>query len=131
MPVAFRRPQVGLPLNGTAPDGSPASGPTSTPTVAAPLRSEWTTAAIALDRHNADHPHDVVALQSGHLMDFYRASSRGLRDRIARVLPKWSAETPGYSILLGMHAFGLEETGDFGRAEEAGRRALDLQPLDC
>ena len=95
------------------------------------LKGEWTAAAIALDRHNADHPHDIVALQSGHLMDFYRASSRGLRDRIARVLPKWSAETPGYSILLGMHAFGLEETGDFGRAEEAGRRALDLQPLDC
>ncbi|MER9404350.1 tetratricopeptide repeat protein [Mesorhizobium caraganae] len=95
------------------------------------LKGEWTTAAIALDRHNADYPRDIVALQSGHLMDFYRASSRGLRDRIARVLPKWSAETPGYSILLGMHAFGLEETGDFGRAEEAGRRALDLQPLDC
>ena len=37
----------------------------------------------------------------------------------------------GYSILLGMHAFGLEETGDYGRAEEGGRRALDLQPLDC
>lgn len=95
------------------------------------LDGEWTAAATALDRHNADHPHDMVALQSGHLMDFYRANGRSLRDRIARVLPKWSAETPGYSILLGMHAFGLEETGDYGRAEEAGRRALDLQPLDC
>ncbi|MHA6688254.1 tetratricopeptide repeat protein [Mesorhizobium sp. A556] len=95
------------------------------------LEGQWTAAATALDRHNADHPRDIVALQSGHLMDFYRAGSRSLRDRIARVLPQWSAETPGYSILLGMHAFGLEETGDYGRAEEAGRRALDLQPLDC
>jgi tetratricopeptide (TPR) repeat protein len=95
------------------------------------LEGEWTRAATELDRHNADYPHDIVALQSGHLMDFYRANARGLRDRIARVLPKWSANTPGHSILLGMHAFGLEETGDYDRAEDTGRRALDLQPLDC
>jgi hypothetical protein len=55
------------------------------------LEGEWTAAAIALDRHNADHPHDLVALQSGQLMDFYRANAKGLRDRMARVRPKWSA----------------------------------------
>ncbi len=95
------------------------------------LDGEWSAAATALDRHNADHPRDIVALQSGHLMDFYRASARGLRDRIARVLPQWSPDVPGYPVLLGMHAFGLEETGDYARAEDTGRRALDLQPLDC
>ena len=95
------------------------------------LAGQWTHAATALDRHNADHPRDIVALQSGHLMDFYRANARSLRDRIARVLPQWSADVPGRSILLGMHAFGLEETGDYGRAEEAGREAIHLQPLDC
>lgn len=95
------------------------------------LAGQWTAAAGALDRHNAYYPHDIVALQSGHLMDFYRASARNLRDRIARVLPKWSADMPGYSILLGMHSFGLEETGDYARAEDAGRCAVDMQPLDC
>ncbi|WEX74529.1 tetratricopeptide repeat protein [Sinorhizobium numidicum] len=95
------------------------------------LTGQWTAAAEALDRHNAHYPHDIVALQSGHLMDFYRASARNLRDRIARVLPKWSADMPGYSILLGLQSFGLEETGDYVRAEDAGRRAVDLQPLDC
>src|SRR3546814_17887930 len=29
-----------------------------------------------------------------------------------------------------MHAFGLEETNLYGRAEEAGRRALALNPRD-
>ena len=64
-------------------------------------------------------------------MDFFRANARELRDRIARVLPKWSPEMPGYSILLGMYAFGLEECGDYARAEDAGRRAVAIQPLDC
>ncbi len=95
------------------------------------LKGQWTAAAVALDRHNALYPRDIVALQSGHLMDFFRGNARELRDRIARVLPKWSTDMPGYSILLGMHAFGLEETGDYARAEESGRRAVELQPLDC
>src|SRR5918992_2105298 len=89
------------------------------------LAGEWTAAAQTLDWHTMRFPHDLVALQSGHLMDFYRANARDLRDRIARVLPKWSPEMPGYSILLGMYAFGLEECGDYARADEQGRRALD------
>lgn len=95
------------------------------------LAGEWTAAAVALDHHNVRYPHDLVALQVGHLMDFYRAHTRNLRDRIARVLPKWSSDIPGYSILLGMHAFGLEESGAYAHAEETGRQALDTEPLDC
>ena len=95
------------------------------------LDGHWSVAAQALDRLNACHPHDLLALQAGHLVDFYRASARELRDRIARVLPRWSADIPGHSILLGMYAFGLEECGDYARAEDCGRRALDEQPLDC
>ncbi|KAA0011962.1 tetratricopeptide repeat protein [Billgrantia pellis] len=94
-------------------------------------RGEWTAAACALDRHNLRYPHDFLALQAGHLTDFYRANARDLRDRIARVLPQWSSDMPGHSVLLGMYAFGLEETGAYARAEEAGRQALDGEPLDC
>jgi tetratricopeptide (TPR) repeat protein len=95
------------------------------------LDGNWTAAALALGRHNARYPHDLVALQAGHSMDFFRANARELRDRIARVLPKWSPELPGHSILLGMYAFGLEECGDYARAEDEGRRAVAIQPLDC
>jgi tetratricopeptide (TPR) repeat protein len=94
------------------------------------LDGNWTKAAIVLGWHNARYPHDILALQSGHLIDFYRANARELRDRIARVLPRWSPGMPGYSILLGMYAFGLEECGDYVRAEEHGRRALSIQPHD-
>lgn len=95
------------------------------------LAGEWSAAGLALDYHNLRYPRDLLALQAGHLVDFYRANARNLRDRLARVLPQWSLDTPGRSIALGMYAFGLEETGDYARAEQVGRQALDLQPLDC
>ena len=45
-------------------------------------------------------------------------------------LPKWSPDIPGYSIVLGMHAFGLEETATTaGPKRWAGRPSK--QPLDC
>ncbi|MBX3705998.1 MAG: tetratricopeptide repeat protein [Pseudomonadales bacterium] len=95
------------------------------------LASGWTDAALRLDHHNAEYPCDLFALQAGHLVDFFRAGSRSLRDRIARALPRWSADQPGYAVLLGMYAFGLEETGAYAAAEDAGRHALDRDPRDC
>lgn len=95
------------------------------------LAGNWTAGAIALDRHSMRHPHDIVALQTGHLADFFRANARDLRDRLARVLPRWSADQPGYPVLLGMYAFGLEEAGDHARALDVGQQAVTLQPLDC
>ena len=76
------------------------------------------------------HPRDVVALQQAHLLDFYRGDARNLRDRVARVRHAWSGTLPGYHAVLAMHAFGLEECGDYARAEEIGRAAIDLEPRD-
>ena len=90
----------------------------------------WHAAATAFDAHNVRWPRDLLALQSAHLMDFLRGNARNLRDRIARVLPQWAAGTPGFATLLGLHAFGLEECGDYTLAEQSGRRAVELEPLD-
>ena len=92
---------------------------------------QWSAGARLLERYSSAYPRDFLALQVGHLLDFLRADSRSLRDRIAQALPHWSADMPGHGQLLGMYAFGLEECGDYARAEDCGRRAVTLQPLDA
>ena len=53
-----------------------------------------------------------------------------LRDRIGRVFPAWDQSVPGYHAVLGMYAFGLEETGDYVQAERIGRLSVELEPRD-
>jgi hypothetical protein len=77
-----------------------------------------------------EYPRDLVALQAAHVIDFYLGDSIMLRDRIAAALPYWNPDVPGYGYLLGMHAFGLEETANFERAEDVGRHALALNARD-
>jgi tetratricopeptide (TPR) repeat protein len=78
-----------------------------------------------------DYPRDALALQVAHLCDFLLGQSWMLRDRVARVRPFWDESTPGYGYVLGMHAFGLEEMGDYAAAERAGRTAVELNPADA
>ena len=92
---------------------------------------DWEGFRARLDRLLVEHPRDALALQIGHLSDFYHGDRDNLRNRVARALPAWTAETPGYGFALGMLAFGQEECGDYGRAEESGRRAIDHEPDDC
>ena len=87
----------------------------------------WSAAGRVLEDVSIAYPRDALALQAGHQIDFFRGDSRMLRDRIARVLPVWSKSIPGYHALLGMHAFGLEETGDYAQAEKQGRTAVELR----
>jgi tetratricopeptide (TPR) repeat protein len=92
---------------------------------------QWREAARLLEDLSARFPRDALALQAGHQVDFFTGDSRMLRDRIARALPHWDAAMPGFHAVLGMHAFGLEETGDYAQAERQGLRAVELQPRDA
>ncbi len=94
------------------------------------VQGQWDAAALALDRVLAAHPRDALALQTAHLVDFYRGDALNLRNRVSRVLPHWTADLPGYSYVLGMHAFGLEEMNQYREAEDTGRRALAIEPRD-
>src|SRR5215831_20842518 len=95
------------------------------------VEGDWNASCAAFDAVLVDYPRDAFAIQTAHLMDFYRGDSLNLRTRVSRVLPYWSADVPGYSYILGMQAFGLEECNQYPEAEEIGRRALDLQPKDA
>jgi len=90
----------------------------------------WHAAAAMLEDLSIRYPRDALALQVGHQIDFFTGRSRMLRDRIARAVGSWSNGMPGYHAVLGMYAFGLEECGDYTRAEKLGCRAVELQPRD-
>ena len=92
---------------------------------------DWEGHRAELDRLLAEYPRDLLALQVGHLADFFHSDRDNLRGRVARALPAWSREDSGYGFLLGMQAFGLEECGAYDAAEEAGRRAIELEVDDC
>ena len=90
----------------------------------------WHDAARMLEDITIEFPLDMVALQTGHQIDFFTGNARMLRDRIGRAMPSWQSGMPGYHAILGMQAFGLEEMGDYARAEKLGRMAVEIEPRD-
>ena len=86
-------------------------------------------AAVAvLDRHLMRYPFDLVAHQGAAVTDGFLGRFPWVRDRSARALPFWSKDQPGYGTLLAFHGFGLEEAGEYARAEDESRAAAELEP---
>jgi tetratricopeptide (TPR) repeat protein len=85
-------------------------------------------AVSVLDRHLMSYPRDIVAHMAAAFLDVYLGRTQLERDRVGRALPFWSKDAPGYGILLALHGFGLEEAGDYARAEDESRVAVDLEP---
>jgi tetratricopeptide (TPR) repeat protein len=77
-----------------------------------------------------DFPLDILALRLAQFMSSYLGRSEAIRDSVARVLPAWSQEVPGYAFVLSCYAYGLEEAGEYETAERFGRKALELNPYD-
>lgn len=75
-----------------------------------------------------DFPRDRLALLVAHALDFRLGQRTMLRDRVAAVLPHWDVRDAEYGYVLGMYAFGLEETGKYDRALAAAFKALELVP---
>lgn len=82
------------------------------------------------DEITVEHPHDVLAFRLAHFLHFYVGALREMRESAGRILPLWDESMPGYGYVLGCWGFTLEETGAFLPAEQAARRAVELNPSD-
>jgi len=99
--------------------------------LAAALGDDYERAKARLGEVLRLYPRDVLALQVARAFDYVTGDATRMRDRVAAVLPAWSSDLPGYHAVLAMHAFGLEECGEYERAEQAARAALALNALDA
>nr|HET7857864.1 tetratricopeptide repeat protein [Caldimonas sp.] len=99
--------------------------------LSAVLDDDFEGAKARLGRLLARFPRDVVALQVAQSLDYVTGDVARMRRHVARALPAWSRDDPGYHALLAMHAFALAESGEYARAEDAALSALELNPLDA
>ncbi|HEX9182390.1 MAG TPA: tetratricopeptide repeat protein [Burkholderiales bacterium] len=96
--------------------------------LAAAISGEYESASALLGIVLHEYPRDALALQVVHSFDYVQGDALALRERVQSALPAWSEDLPGYSAVLAMLAFGLEECGEHDRAQDTALRALALEP---
>lgn len=77
------------------------------------------------------HPQDSLAMKVSHAISFILGDCTKMRASIERVLPSYDNTHAGFGYLKGCHAFSLEETGEYRRAETAGQEGMLLAPDDA
>jgi len=77
-----------------------------------------------------ENPRDLAAVQYAHVGCFFLGLQSELRDWPLQALRAFKAGEDGYSYILGMAAFGLEECGDYARADIYGKQAVQADPRD-
>lgn len=77
-----------------------------------------------------ESPRDALAVQYAHVGCFFLGLQSDLRDIPLQALRAFKKGEDGYSFVQGMAAFGLEECGDYARADIYGRQAVDADPRD-
>lgn len=77
-----------------------------------------------------ENPRDALAVQYAHVGCFFLGLQSDLRDVPLQALRAFKKGEDGYSHIQGMAAFGLEECGDFARADIFGRQAVEADPRD-
>ncbi|MBW4709622.1 tetratricopeptide repeat protein [Roseobacter sp. YSTF-M11] len=87
-------------------------------------------AIAAMEQILTTHPADTLSAKVSHAIRFILGDANGMRTSIERVLGAHGQDHACRGFALGCHAFSLEETGDYDRAEAAGREGLLLAPDD-
>lgn len=93
------------------------------------VSGEFTAAAERWDLAARDTL-DLAAIRLAHDVWLHAGDAEGRLRTSSRAVEQWMPSDPGYSFVLGQHAFGLEEAGRFGEAERVGWQALELDPDD-
>ncbi len=75
-------------------------------------------------------PADILALRLHHNGSFWTGNQDGLRKVPAAVLKALGDDAPTSGFIMGMVAFGLEESGDYAEAETFGRKAVERNEND-
>jgi tetratricopeptide (TPR) repeat protein len=78
----------------------------------------------------AEDPHDVLAFRLHHFNAFWLGRPATMQAAVERVFPHWSAELPGWGMMLSCRCFAHEEAGNYTLAEGAGRMAIEVDPGD-
>ncbi|MCY3880266.1 MAG: tetratricopeptide repeat protein [Rhodobacteraceae bacterium] len=77
-----------------------------------------------------DTPHDLLAMRVQHFTAMMLGRPDYLRTLAGRSLATWDDAVPGAGFVYGMACMGLEEAGEYARAEALGRRGAELEPDD-
>ena len=98
--------------------------------------SEWldgspTRAIERLENILSQAPQDTITAKVSHAIRFILGDAKGMRASIERVMPAHGADHPLMGYVLGCHAFTLEETGEYARAEATGLKGLIHAPDDA
>jgi tetratricopeptide (TPR) repeat protein len=75
-------------------------------------------------------PRDALAMKLVQGIHFMMGRPLEMRSSVEGVLKHWD-DHPAKGYLLGCHAFTLEETGEYERAELMGRKGIELAPDDA
>lgn len=76
-------------------------------------------------------PHDTLSAKLSHGIRFMLGDSAGMRRSVERVLDAHGEDHACRGYLMGCHAFTLEETGEYARAEVTGREGLTYAADDA
>ncbi len=76
------------------------------------------------------NPRDALAMKMIQAIHFVMGRPQAMRASVEGVLDAWR-DHPARGYLLGCHAFALEETGEYARAERTGRKGVELAPDDA
>jgi tetratricopeptide (TPR) repeat protein len=98
--------------------------------IGAAAHGDYAGACRIYDEILAQAPRDALALAAAQVFDYYLGDAQSQLARATRASKAWKAGMPGYHAVLALHAYALQECGDYEAAEEAAQRALALQPWD-